>query len=140
MGITKAGVGGRAAVSRVCRTALARNRGDNAVDVHLANSLVIVVSNIHVAVDIERHAGRMEAGAGGRVAIPRVAIATIACHRGDDAVGIHLADATVSPIGNEHVAESIGDHVLGLYQAGVGGRAAISAVGCVAKVSNEHVA
>ena len=55
-------------------TPLPRHGGDDAVGVHLADAVVVVVSNIQVAGGIEGHAVRdTKAGVGGRAAIPGIA-------------------------------------------------------------------
>jgi len=120
------GIGGRAAITRIASVAIARHGGDDAVGVHLADDVGPFVTNIQVAGGIANYAERLiKDGVGGRAAVAGIAAGSIARHGGDDAVGVHLADALVAPVSNIQVAEGIKGHAGRQMKAGLGGRAAI---------------
>ena len=71
--------------------------------------------------------GNTDAGVGGRAAVSETIRS--ATHRGsDNAVGVHLADATVVEVSKEQVAGGVEGHGYGIVNAGIGSRAAVAGV------------
>ena len=137
--IIQAGIGGRPSVPGVTSyktilvgAAIAGQRCDEAGGVHLADEAVLRVGNQQIAHGVHRHTGRIiEAGIGGGPSVPGISGRTIAGHRRDDAVDIHLAYDAVATVRNEQVAQGVHRHAVGLIQPGIGGRPAVPGVtGC----------
>ena len=78
--------------------------------------LLYIVRDVEVARAVHRHAcGKAEFRAGGRaaVALEAVCAAVAARHGGDDAVGVHLADARLFRVRDVEVARAVHRHAIG---------------------------
>jgi hypothetical protein len=126
-------VGGLAGIARERGGAIARNRSDGAVGIHLANAVVDVVRNKQVASRIQRQAfGIVQRGVGRRAAIARIPLGA-AGHEGHQAVGSHPANPVVA--GGEQVATAVHGHADGVAEAAVGRHRAVGGnpIGAVAR-------
>ena len=78
-------VGRETAIAGITRAPIARHRADDAVGVHLADALVVLIHNENIANTVHFHAQRgVQRGTGCRPAIAGVARAPIAHHRADE--------------------------------------------------------
>ena len=123
---------GRAAVAAVAAhaIAIAGDGVDDPVGCHLADHVVVVIDDEHVARGVDGHAGRvMKLGGRGGPAVSGVATRVAGAGEGmDDPVGRHLADDLVGRVGDEDVAGGVDRHVGRVSQLGGGGRAVVAAV------------
>src|SRR5258708_11270031 len=103
------GTGGHSAVPAEALRPVACHGGDDAGGAHAADAVVVEVAEEHVTEVVHRHAEReVQAGAGGRTAVPTKARNAVACRRGHDAGGRFPAGcACVSTIGDEEIAGAV---------------------------------
>src|SRR5208282_1918354 len=114
--------GGRDVVPVVAECAVARYGGDDPAGVHLADAPIAKVHDIEVARAVHRHAiGLEEFRAGGWTVVPAIAPGSVARHRGNDAAGVHLADALVIIIHDIEVARAVHRHAIGTVEFRAGG-------------------
>ena len=99
------GGGGGATVSGITSAAGARDGGDRAGKVHPADTMVLLVGDVHVAEGVRRHTSRVtESRRNRRATIPSEATASVSDDRCDAAPRIHPAYAAVPRVRNEDVA------------------------------------
>src|ERR1039458_3052859 len=125
-GVAYSGIVCRAAIPGIAGDPIASHSGDDAVNVHLADAIVDSVCNIQVADGIESETlGIIQAGVGGRAAIPGIAGDPIASHSGDDAVGVHLADEAADIVTKIEVAGRVEGHAKAFTNCRHGGNDAV---------------
>ncbi len=96
---------------------------------HDADAVVVAVGDVKIAGGIEGHAGGFrQVGVDGRAAVSVEGRDIIPGNRRNDAARVHLADHTVSGIGDIHVARAIEGDSIGLVQRSAGGFAAVSGI------------
>ena len=127
-GQMQGGFGGNFIVSVIFVFADPHHRGHDAQRVHLAYPVVVPVGNVQVAARIDRHIGGIsQAGARGRPVIPGEKMGAVTRHRGDDSLGIDLADAVVAPVCDVQIALGIEIDPERIFQKGIHRRAKIAA-------------
>ena len=125
----KLGLRGRPAVSPAVRASRAGDGRDDPFDVDLADAMIPAVGNIHAALGVGSHPGRVaEPGLSGRAAVPVVSVLSRACDRRDDASGVDPADAVAACVDHVDVARRIQGKAARKAELRLHGRAAVPAV------------
>ncbi len=116
--------GGRDIVAVIAAAAVARNRGDNPCIRHLADAFIAVVRDVQIVRRIHCDAARIAyLRAGGRAVVAAIAPRARARNRGDNARRRrYLADAMVSGVRDEHIAQSIHCDFIWIVNLRAGGR------------------
>ena len=119
----QAGAEGGTSVAAKAGGTVSGNGGDGARGVHLTDAMAVLFGDEEVSRLIHRHAAgetQVQGGAGRGTSV--TGVPTPPGDGGDDARGVHLADALVAPVEDEEVSRLIHRDTSGGTQAGVGGR------------------
>ena len=133
------GGGGRSTVATQTCGSVARDCGNDTIDVHLADDIVFTVTDEKITGGINGNSASIaeaQLGAGGRAAVPFIATVSIACNRRNQASGvINLTYATVIIINDENISSRVDRHAVGAVQFCGDGRSpvAITAIKSVAR-------
>ena len=104
----------------------ARDGGDDPGRVDAADSVVRGIGDEHVAVVVDRDAGRiLQVGRGGRTAVAQEGGDAVAGDRGDRPVGGDATDPVIERIGDEDVPLMVERHADRIVQLCVEGRATV---------------
>src|SRR5215212_10260348 len=130
------GGGGRASVAGIASLACAGKGGDDALFVHLANPIVVLVCDVEVPYPVCRHGeGHIELCLGGWPAISGETGLSGARHGRDDPMTIHLANGVAAgtaaidpPVRDVHVSCGVERNVAGPAETGLRCGASVSEV------------
>ena len=117
------GVRGQAAIARAAGKIIgfACKGADDAVGIHLANHIISVIRNKHIAPLVcHRVIGLVQLGIGRRAAVPGIPVRAIARHRGNNPVGGDLANHVIVPIHDIKVAHRIQRYIIRQIDRGIG--------------------
>ena len=94
VGIIQRRIGGKTTIAGISNSASPGNGQNDSIGAHFADSIIIVIRNIQVACTVHRHTRRRgHISVGGRTAVAGKSRVSFAGNGGDDAIGVHLADA-----------------------------------------------
>ena len=118
--------------------AIARHRRNDAVGVHLADTVISPIRNKQIAGSVHCYALwiiQRRIGRGSPVTGKGIGIGAIASHRRNDAVGIYLADTAKLLIRNKQIAGSVHGYALWIAQRRIdrGSTIAIKGIGSIAR-------
>src|SRR6267154_988911 len=118
-GSAQTGARGRGMVTGKASVPIARHRRNDPRSIYLADAIIESVGDVEVADSIHGHPDwRVQSGAGSCATIARVALDSIARHRGDYPGRIDFPNAMIGSVSDVEVADSIHGHAEWVGQTG----------------------